>query len=85
MHSLRKNILQLPGVNRKKAGLKRVRKPKKTHSSLLNRFIVDIKAVFFHLTPGICIVVVRGRWGGVKVADFLKAVQAGPETHYVRF
>jgi DMSO/TMAO reductase YedYZ molybdopterin-dependent catalytic subunit len=28
---------------------------------------------------------VRGNWGGVKVADLLKAVQAGPETQYVRF
>ena len=28
---------------------------------------------------------VRGKWGGVKVADLLKAVQAGAETHYVRF
>ncbi len=28
---------------------------------------------------------VRGKWGGVKVADLLEAVQAGPETHYVRF
>ncbi len=28
---------------------------------------------------------VRGKWGGVKVADLLKAVQAGPETQYVRF
>jgi len=28
---------------------------------------------------------VRGKWGGVKVADLLKAVQAGPETRYVRF
>ncbi len=28
---------------------------------------------------------VRGKWGGVKVADLLKAVQAGPKTHYVRF
>jgi DMSO/TMAO reductase YedYZ molybdopterin-dependent catalytic subunit len=28
---------------------------------------------------------VRGRWGGVKVADLLNAVQAGPETQYVRF
>ena len=28
---------------------------------------------------------VRGRWGGVKVADLLNAVQAGPETQHVRF
>jgi DMSO/TMAO reductase YedYZ molybdopterin-dependent catalytic subunit len=28
---------------------------------------------------------VRGRWGGVKVADLLNAVQAGPETQYIRF
>jgi DMSO/TMAO reductase YedYZ molybdopterin-dependent catalytic subunit len=28
---------------------------------------------------------VRGKWGGVKIADLLKAVQAGPETQYVRF
>jgi len=28
---------------------------------------------------------VRGKWGGVKVADLLKAVQADPETQYVRF
>jgi DMSO/TMAO reductase YedYZ molybdopterin-dependent catalytic subunit len=28
---------------------------------------------------------VRGRWGGVKVADLLNAVQAAPETQYVRF
>ena len=28
---------------------------------------------------------VRGKWGGVKVADLLKAVQAGPETRFVRF
>jgi DMSO/TMAO reductase YedYZ molybdopterin-dependent catalytic subunit len=28
---------------------------------------------------------VRGKWGGVKVADLLKMVQAGPETQYVRF
>jgi DMSO/TMAO reductase YedYZ molybdopterin-dependent catalytic subunit len=28
---------------------------------------------------------VRGQWGGVKVADLLKAVQAGAETQYVRF
>jgi DMSO/TMAO reductase YedYZ molybdopterin-dependent catalytic subunit len=28
---------------------------------------------------------VRGRWGGVKVADLLDAVQADPATHYVRF
>ena len=28
---------------------------------------------------------VRGKWGGVKVADLLKAVQSGPETQYVRF
>jgi DMSO/TMAO reductase YedYZ molybdopterin-dependent catalytic subunit len=28
---------------------------------------------------------VRGRWGGVKVADLLNAVQADPTTQYVRF
>ena len=28
---------------------------------------------------------VRGKWGGVKVADLLNAVQAGPESQYVRF
>mgnify|MGYP005849956235 FL=1 len=28
---------------------------------------------------------VRGKWGGVKVSDLLKAVQAAPETQYVRF
>jgi len=28
---------------------------------------------------------VHGKWGGVKVADLLKAVQAGPETQCVRF
>jgi DMSO/TMAO reductase YedYZ molybdopterin-dependent catalytic subunit len=28
---------------------------------------------------------VRGRWGGVKVADLLNAVQADPATQYVRF
>jgi DMSO/TMAO reductase YedYZ molybdopterin-dependent catalytic subunit len=28
---------------------------------------------------------VRGSWGGVKVADLLNAVQAGPEAQYVRF
>ena len=28
---------------------------------------------------------VEGKWGGVKVADLLKAVQAGAETQYVRF
>jgi len=28
---------------------------------------------------------VRGRWGGVKVADLLNAVQAGPEIQYIRF
>src|SRR4030042_4165528 len=28
---------------------------------------------------------VRGRWGGVKVADLLDAAQADPATHYVRF
>jgi len=28
---------------------------------------------------------VRGRWGGVKVADLLDAVRADPATHYVRF
>jgi DMSO/TMAO reductase YedYZ molybdopterin-dependent catalytic subunit len=28
---------------------------------------------------------VHGKWGGVKVADLLKAVQADPETQYVRF
>ena len=28
---------------------------------------------------------VRGRWGGVKVADLLDAVQADPATQYVRF
>jgi DMSO/TMAO reductase YedYZ molybdopterin-dependent catalytic subunit len=28
---------------------------------------------------------VRGRWGGVKVADLLNTVQAGPEAQYVRF
>jgi DMSO/TMAO reductase YedYZ molybdopterin-dependent catalytic subunit len=28
---------------------------------------------------------VRGRWGGLKVADLLDAVQADPATHYVRF
>jgi DMSO/TMAO reductase YedYZ molybdopterin-dependent catalytic subunit len=28
---------------------------------------------------------VRGKWGGVKVSDLLNAVQAGPETQYVRF
>lgn len=28
---------------------------------------------------------VRGRWGGVKVADLLDAVQADPTTKYVRF
>ena len=28
---------------------------------------------------------VRGKWGGVKVSDLLEAVQAGPETQYVRF
>ena len=28
---------------------------------------------------------VRGRWGGVKIADLLDAVQADPTTKYVRF
>jgi DMSO/TMAO reductase YedYZ molybdopterin-dependent catalytic subunit len=28
---------------------------------------------------------VGGKWGGTKIADLLKAVQAGPETQYVRF
>jgi len=28
---------------------------------------------------------VRGRWGGVKVSDLLDAVQADPNTKYVRF
>ena len=28
---------------------------------------------------------VQGKWGGVKIADLLKVVQAGPETQYVRF
>jgi DMSO/TMAO reductase YedYZ molybdopterin-dependent catalytic subunit len=28
---------------------------------------------------------VRGKWGGVKVADFLDAVKASPEAQYVRF
>jgi DMSO/TMAO reductase YedYZ molybdopterin-dependent catalytic subunit len=28
---------------------------------------------------------VQGKWGGVKVSDLLNAVQAGPETQYVRF
>jgi len=28
---------------------------------------------------------VRGKWGGIKVADLLNAVQAGPDTRYVRF
>jgi methionine sulfoxide reductase catalytic subunit len=28
---------------------------------------------------------VRGKWGGVKVADLLDAVQADPKTQYVRF
>ncbi len=28
---------------------------------------------------------VRGRWGGVKVADLLHSVQAAPEVRYVRF
>ena len=28
---------------------------------------------------------VQGKWGGVKVADLLKVVQAGPQTQYVRF
>ena len=28
---------------------------------------------------------VRGKWGGVKVADLLKAVEAGSGTQYVRF
>jgi DMSO/TMAO reductase YedYZ molybdopterin-dependent catalytic subunit len=28
---------------------------------------------------------VRGKWGGVKIADLLSAVQAGPEARYVRF
>ncbi len=28
---------------------------------------------------------VQGKWGGVKVSDLLNAVQAGPETKYVRF
>ena len=28
---------------------------------------------------------VQGKWGGVKVADLLSVVQAGPETRYVRF
>jgi DMSO/TMAO reductase YedYZ molybdopterin-dependent catalytic subunit len=28
---------------------------------------------------------VRGKWGGVKVADLLNAVEAGPGTQYVRF
>ena len=28
---------------------------------------------------------VRGKWGGVKVADLLDAVEAGPEAQYVRF
>lgn len=28
---------------------------------------------------------VRGRWGGVKVADLLQSVQAAPEVRYVRF
>ncbi len=28
---------------------------------------------------------VRGKWGGVKVADLLNVVQAGPEAQYVRF
>lgn len=28
---------------------------------------------------------VRGRWGGIRVADLLRAVGSGPETRYVRF
>ena len=28
---------------------------------------------------------VRGKWGGVKITDLLKAVQAGPEAQYIRF
>jgi DMSO/TMAO reductase YedYZ molybdopterin-dependent catalytic subunit len=28
---------------------------------------------------------VQGKWGGVRIADLLKMVQAGPETRYVRF
>lgn len=28
---------------------------------------------------------VQGKWGGVRISDLLKAVQAGPETRYVRF
>ncbi len=28
---------------------------------------------------------VRGKWGGVKVADLLRAVGSSPETRYVRF
>ena len=28
---------------------------------------------------------VQGKWGGVRVADLLKAVEAAPETQYVRF
>ena len=28
---------------------------------------------------------VQGKWGGVKIADLLKAVQSGTETKYVRF
>jgi DMSO/TMAO reductase YedYZ molybdopterin-dependent catalytic subunit len=28
---------------------------------------------------------VQGKWGGVKVADLLNVVQAGPEVRYVRF
>jgi DMSO/TMAO reductase YedYZ molybdopterin-dependent catalytic subunit len=28
---------------------------------------------------------VQGKWGGVKVADLLNVVQAGPEVKYVRF
>ena len=28
---------------------------------------------------------VQGKWGGVKVADLLSAVQAGPTTRYIRF
>jgi DMSO/TMAO reductase YedYZ molybdopterin-dependent catalytic subunit len=28
---------------------------------------------------------VQGKWGGVKVADLLNVVQAGPQTQYIRF
>jgi len=28
---------------------------------------------------------VRGKWGGVEVADLLKVVQAGPKAQYIRF